>query len=238
MLETTTGEGLQKASITDKSVTEGFTADLGESSQDEKRFTGMNVSDLLFLEIFAGTARLSKVARDVGTQILPVDKTNARASQIFIAQYDLADPNDVEALVELIRTERHRILAIHLAPACGTASRAREKKLSSLAKQGFKIPVPLRSRDKPMGLDGLQGLDKVLTEAANLVYSATAVIVKLCLELHILCSVENPANSLFWFFPEIEALFGQGIQSGFPQLHTWRYQEQAHDLVGHTKGFW
>ena len=209
---TMTGEGLQEAYVADKPVTEGITSDLGESSQDEKRFTGMNVSDLLFLEIFAGTARLSKVARDVGMQILPVDKTNARASQIFVAQYDLADPNDVEALVELIRTERHRILAIHLAPACGTASRAREKKLSSLAKRGFKIPVPLRSRDKPMGLDGLQGLDKVRTEAANLTYSATAVIMKLCLELHILCSVENPANSLFWFFPEIEALLDKGYR--------------------------
>jgi hypothetical protein len=201
-----TGVNLQEAYSASKSVTEVFTADLGECGQDSKRFTGMNVSDLLFLEIFAGTARLSKVARDVGFQILPIDKTNARASQIFVAQYDLANPDDVEALVELIKTERHRILAIHLAPACGTASRAREKKLSSLAKHGFKIPVPLRSRDKPMGLDGLQGLDKVRTESANLVYSATAVIVRLCMELHILCSVENPANSLFWFFPDIAAL--------------------------------
>ena len=187
-----TGVNLQEAYSASKSVTEVFTADLGECGQDSKRFTGMNVSDLLFLEIFAGTARLSKVARDVGFQILPIDKTNARASQIFVAQYDLANPDDVEALVELIKTERHRILAIHLAPACGTASRAREKKLSSLAKHGFKMPVPLRSRDKPMGLDGLQGLDKV--------------IVRLCMELHILCSVENPANSLFWFFPDIAAL--------------------------------
>ena len=170
--ETTTGEGLQEANFTDKSVTEVFTADLGDGSQDEKRFTGMNVSDWLFLEFFAGTARLSKVARDVGVQILPVDKTNARASQVFIAQYDLADPNDVEAIVELVRTERHRNLAIHLAPACGT-------------------------------------------EAANLVYSATAVIVKLCLELHILRSVENPPNSLFWFFPEIEELLDKGYRVDF-----------------------
>ena len=173
------------------------------------------MSDLLFIEIFAGTARLSKVARDVGVQILPIDKTNARASQIFVAHYDLANSEDVDALVELITAERHRILAIHLAPACGTASRAREKKLSSLAKRGFKIPVPLRSREKPMGLDGLQGLDKVRTELANLVYSATAVIVRLCFELHILCSVENPANSLFWFFPEIAALLSKGYRVDF-----------------------
>ena len=212
--EQETGDDLKEVGNT-KTVTEVFTTVFGESSQKSQRFTGMNVSDLLFLEIFAGTARLSKVARDVGIQILPIDKTNARASQFFVAQYDLANADDVEALVELIKTERHRILAIHLAPACGTASRAREKKLSSLAKRGFKIPVPLRSKEKPMGLDGLQGLDKVRTESANLVYSATAVIVRLCIELQVLCSVENPANSLFWFFPEIAELLDKGFRVDF-----------------------
>jgi hypothetical protein len=63
-----------------------FTTD---SAQGEKKFTGKTLHDLLFVEIFAGTARLSKVAREHGLGILPVDKTAARASQIFIANYDL-----------------------------------------------------------------------------------------------------------------------------------------------------
>ena len=122
---------------------------------------------------------------------------------MFIAQYDLADDNAVQSLLELLETERDKIVAVHLAPACGTASKAREKKLSSLAKQGFKIPGPLRSKEKPMGLDSLEGLDKVRTETANLVYAATALIVKKCILLDLLCSVENPENSLFWNFPDI-----------------------------------
>ena len=130
-------------------------------------------------------------------------KTSSRASQIFIAQYDLTDPEALQSLIDLLHVEKDRIVAVHLAPACGTASRAREKKLTSLAKQGYKIPGPLRSQTKPMGLDGLEGLDKVRTETANIVYAATAKLVKVCISLGILCSVENPENSLFCFFPDI-----------------------------------
>ena len=95
------------------------------------KFAGMCISDLLFIEVFAGTARLSRIARETGFQVLPIDKTNARAPQMFIAQYDLADDNAVQSLLDLLETERDKIVAVHLAPACGTASKAREKQLSS-----------------------------------------------------------------------------------------------------------
>ena len=90
-----------------------------------------------------------------------VDKTSSRASQIYIAQYDVTDPEQLECFMEVLEVEKHRIVALHLAPACGTASKAREKKLVSWAKKGFKIPKPLRSAQKPMGVDGLAGLDKI-----------------------------------------------------------------------------
>ena len=95
---------------------------------------------------------------------------------------------------------------MHLAPACGTASRAREKKLTSLANQGFRIPGPLRSQKQPMGINGLSGLDKVRTETANIVYAATAKLIEVCYSLQILCPVENPENSLLWFFPEVATI--------------------------------
>ena len=90
-------------------------------------FTGVSVTDLLFVEIFAGTAKLSKQARDAGFRVLPIDKTSARSSQIYIAQYDLTEPDQFASLMEVLRSEQHRIAAIHLAPACGTASKARER---------------------------------------------------------------------------------------------------------------
>ena len=171
-----------------------------------QRFTNMNLTDLLFVEIFAGTARLSKAVKELGVEVLPVDKTSARASQIYIAQYDLTDTAQMEDFMEVLEVEKRRILAIHLAPACGTASKAREKKLASWAKKGFKIPKPLRSAQKPMGVDGLEGLDKIRTETANMVYAATARIISFCVQHGIVCSVENPENSLFWLFPEIQQI--------------------------------
>ena len=179
------------------------TEDVSENRTIQGRFTNFNVADLLFVEVFAGTARLSKEAKSRGLEVLPVDKTSARSTQIHIAQYDLADPEQFGAFMEVLDMEKKRIAAVHLSPACGTASKAREKKLLKWAKKGFRIPQPLRSTHKPMGVDGLQGLDKIRTETANQVYAATAAIIEFCVEHDILCSVENPENSLFWLYPDI-----------------------------------
>ena len=122
---------------------DGFTGNVFTSGPPGKSFDGVTTSDLLFLEIYAGTARLSKAAREAGLQVLPVDKTALRASQIFVTQYDVTCPDELNALLELIETERHRLLAVHLAPACGTASKAREKKLKSFVQHGFKVPYNL-----------------------------------------------------------------------------------------------
>ena len=184
-------------------------SDTANQSSVSTKFLGLTLEDLLFIEIFAGTARLSKAAKAVGFQTLPIDKTTERASQIYIAQYDLSDDEAVNALMDVIRAEKHRIVAVHIAPACGTASRAREKKLTKFARQGFKIPIPLRSQQQPLGVSALAGLDKIRTESANLVYAATAQIVELCVQLSILCSIENPENSLFWCYPDIEKIIQQ-----------------------------
>ena len=213
--QVSTIENEQKPSVTEKLVEESA---IGTSSGDNKvphgsessasrpllgRFTDLEISDLLFVEIFAGTARLSKHAREAGFRVLPVDKTAARSSQIYVAQYDLTDPDQFEALLQVLQSEKSRIAALHLAPACGTASKAREKKLTKWVRKGFKVPVPLRSAQKPMGVDKLTGLDKLRTELANQVYEATAVLVQFCIQHDIVCSVENPENSLFWGYPDI-----------------------------------
>ena len=73
----------------------------------------------------------------MGMEALPVDKTAARSTQIHIAQYDVTEPDQLAALMEVLENEKHRIAAVHLAPACGTASKAREKKLRTWAKKGL-----------------------------------------------------------------------------------------------------
>ena len=138
----------------DKSVTDGLPCEHATSVTSEANkvpqqnskpaqglegdsFTDSAISDLMFVEIFAGTARLSKHAKEAGFRVLPVDKTASRSSQIYIAQYDVTDPGQFESLMQVLQAERHRIAAIHLAPACGTASKAWEKKLLKWVNKGF-----------------------------------------------------------------------------------------------------
>eukprot|EP00438_Fugacium_kawagutii_P007233 Skav218022 [mRNA] locus=scaffold2344:307023:309707:- [translate_table: standard] len=171
-----------------------------------KKFDKLPITGLLFIEIFAGSARLSSALHEVGFETMAVDKSTARSTKHHIALYDVTEPSQLQELMTTIQEEAHRIVAIHLAPACGTASRARERKLPGLQKKGFKVPQPLRSEQQPAGLDGLSGLDKLKTELANQSYDATAELVKLALQLRNLVSVENPKNSLFWLYLAIRAI--------------------------------
>ena len=89
------------------------------------------LSEFLIVEVFAGTARLSITAREAGFRSLPVDKSSERCKGAHIAIFDLTVDSEVERLLEIIESERYNVAWIHLAPACGTASR-REKKLTTL----------------------------------------------------------------------------------------------------------
>ena len=171
------------------------------------RFSGRPISDLLFVEVFAGTARLSITAREAGFRSLSVDKTCDRCTGAHIAIFDLTKRDDVESLKQIIFEERFNIVWIHFAPACGTCSRAREKQLPSLEAQGISVPKPLRSDDEPLGFHWLSGVDKVRVDAANLTYLHTCELIEWAYSFDIACSIENPANSIFWLIPFVLALF-------------------------------
>jgi len=84
------------------------TMDASENRNIQGIFTGCDISDLLFVEIFAGAARLNKAARAVGMEALPVDKTMARSTLIHIAQYDVSDPDQFAGLMEGLETEQKK----------------------------------------------------------------------------------------------------------------------------------
>ena len=58
-----------------------------------------------------------------------------------------------------------------MAPPCGTSSRARERPLPN--DLSHIRAEPLRSEDRPLGLEGLSGLDAVRVGAANKSYALT-----------------------------------------------------------------
>ena len=111
------------------------------------RFQGKDVSRLLFVEVFAGTGRVSKVFRDAGFRMLPIDNDASRASVLHIAKYNLAAESGLRDLQQLLEEEQDDICYVHFAPACGTASRARERPLPRLGAQGYRVAKPLRSKE-------------------------------------------------------------------------------------------
>ena len=174
-----------------------------------ENFRTLNLSDVLVIEIFAGSARLTAAIRDAGMARVAVDHDKSRSSGPHIALYDLNDQSQFDALVEFIRLEKRRIIWVHFAPSCGTASRARERPLKSLEKRGYRIPKPLRSDDFSLGVPGLKGTDKYRTGTANITYSRTAVLAMMLHEWGITILIENPLNSIFWLVPDIVNLLSQ-----------------------------
>lgn len=163
-----------------------------------RNFNGMSLEDLYVIEICAGSARLSKAAHQCGFRTMAVDHTTARTCGFPICVFDLTDADDLAHLLEFLEESADSILAIWIAPSCGTCSRAREKRLREFEAAGIKTPIPLRSKEKPDQLDGLSGLDKIKVEKANMLYDAVYTLASLACALNIFVGIENPTNSHYW----------------------------------------
>ena len=159
----------------------------------------------LILEIFAGSCRLSKACRGIGLQALAVDKVVNRAENAVVAKYDLCNKNHFSILENLVKAERHRLVHAHFAPSRGTASKARERLVPGLPKE--RQPRPLRSEDKPDGLDNLTPSEAARVASANESYEAAVRLLLLLTDLGVSVSVENPKNSLFWLTSMMQKLY-------------------------------
>ena len=163
-------------------------------SSAKGKFHKTNIEDIIIVEICAGSARLTKTARSMGFKGVAVDHSSKRSCGVDICIFDLANPAELEALLEYIRKDADRIALIWIAPSCGTASRARERPIPGQDT----CPQPLRSEMQPDALDKLSGMDKYKVEMANLLYDAVLQIVECAVPLDICVGVENPTNSHYW----------------------------------------
>ena len=184
---------------------EAFDGPLIEATQSSSstegsrhREEGLGNTSYLVLELFGGSAILTKTFCDKGTAAISVDWVRNGSKpigpQVLI---DLTTSTGREVVKKALRSGR--IKYVHAGPPCGTASRAREKAMDrKLLQQGLVEPKPLRSNEHPEGLPGLTGINRTKVEAANQLYEFTA---ECCLYAHmnkIMWSVENPANSIMW----------------------------------------
>ena len=160
-----------------------------------------NVSsdELIFLEVFAGSANLSEAMRCKGLLVHAVDDKLRRQSKVSIHVLDLTRDNDVEVLLDM--ATHANIGSAHFAPPCGTASKARERPLP----EGMESirAEPLRSATQPLGVSGLAHLDSKRVAAANRLYALTLCVLCILVSRGASVSVENPRNSYFWIIMQM-----------------------------------
>ena len=147
----------------------------------------------VFLEICSGSAMLSYVAKEAGYHAVPIDwHHNRQRSCVHALQLDLRLPSSWSFLERTCLA--CAVAWVHMAPPCGTASRARE------CGPG---PKPLRSMQHVRGLPGLSSVDQARVESANAIYDHMAAFCKfLALRLpQVPFSVENPLHSYLWQLP-------------------------------------
>lgn len=131
--------------------------------------------DLLVVEIFAGTARLSRAFTKRDFRVSSVDHTSKRSTGL-ITILDLTKDEELNFLLDFLQAELNVLVYIDLAPPCGTASAARGIPVSGCPED--MQPTPLRSKEFPDGLPGLPGLNQLKVEKANCLYWATFKIVQ------------------------------------------------------------
>ena len=191
--------------------------------EKDRKHCGQKLSDIYVLELFAGTARLTKCLRKQGFQAMAFDRTSKRSEGQHILEADLSNREEVESLLSFLRLKAGFIAFVHMAPPCGTASRARGKRLKFLQRHNIKEPMPLRDDRFPDGFHWLSGSDKLRTEAANILYENTVLIAQEAIDLEIAICIENPSNSLMWKTSPFQKLFAT-----YPFLRFVNFHNCAH----------
>ena len=119
---------------------------------------------LLVIEACCGCARLSATLKKDGFDVLPLDcEGNRHRPLATLVSLDLRKPASWEFLQTCVLT--NHVFHFHGAPPCGTASRARDRPMSS-AEWG---PPPLRSERYPQSFPWLSGTWRDKVESANLI---------------------------------------------------------------------
>ena len=143
------------------------------------------------LEILAGVAVLCATSKAAGlVNSIAVDKIRKRSSRSSIFQFDLLIQRDREILEQWI--DSPLLLWIHLAPVCGTTSRARD------FRRFANDPRPLRSNECPEGRPGLSEADQRRVGIANELFHYACFLFMLSSRMEILATMEKPRNSYFW----------------------------------------
>ena len=168
---------------------------------EEAAAAGASLADCLVIEIFARSCRVTACLRQLGLgSSFGVDHQRGKSASGPMVVADLCTPEGVALLWSWLRNER--VLAVFLAPPCGSASRARQiplkRKRFGHPERARHGPRPLRDDRYPNGLPNLSETDNRRVSLANQLYFLTAQIVEWAVQNGVIVCVENPQFSFFW----------------------------------------
>ena len=160
----------------------------------------MGFDQIVILEVFAGTARVTSCLKQLGFDAFGVDFKKPKNVCGPVVVLDLTDSHDVSQLWSWLQNPK--VKAIFMAPPSGTASRARAANLKR-KHPGSNNPVghkftPLRTDRHPNGIPGLSYVNRFRVSQSNKIFDLTARIVKFCVLHGIVVAVLSPQFSFFW----------------------------------------
>ena len=159
---------------------------------------------------YARAAALSATVRTAGFMTLPTDcDRNKRSLRVKTISLDLTKPESWTTLRYIIRN--CNVASVHVAPPCGTCSRAREKRLND-QQHG---PRPLRNERFPYGTPGLRLHEEVRVKAANSLYMHMSKFCLWLIKMKVPFTIENPTNSWLWKLPCMKELVNKCYVSTF-----------------------
>ena len=174
--------------------------------------------DIVFVELCAGSAVLSSVAKQKKLKIFPVDcSRNRHTPYAKVHQLDLTQESSWEVLDAL--ASNSKIAAWHFGLPCGTCSKARGIPLPD----GSPGPPILRTWQHLMGVPDMTSGDRTKVDQANLLYTKAAAFIDRLLDARHFVVIENPSNSWLWSLPMMRRIVQRCL---FVHLHACMFGSQ------------
>ena len=169
----------------------------------------------LFIELCSGCGILSATVAGAGFHTMAADhEHNKHTTRVKTFNLDLSKYSSWATLEHIV--QNCNVIGVHIAPPCGTCSRAREIKLSAF----WHGPQPLRDANHPYGVPTMSQKDRSRVEQANALYMHMANFCSFLNSMQVPWTIENPTNSWLWALPCMEELVSI---SYFASFHSCAY---------------
>ena len=169
----------------------------------------------LFIELCSGCGILSACVLASGFNVMAVDHDhNKHKTKVKTFSLDLTKESSWVTLRHIV--QNCLVIAVHMAPPCGTCSRAREIKLSNT----WHGPQPLRNEQYPYGVPNMSSKDKLRVDLANTLYMHMCDFCNFLNRTQVPWTMENPTNSWLWQLPCMQQLVRDSF---FTTFHSCAY---------------